>query len=70
VTGSEHGPGQPPVGDQQKVQRRDEIIAAAKKVFARNGFQTWLVLVERVVCGPNPMCSTESRTTSTACSRP
>jgi AcrR family transcriptional regulator len=28
----------PATSDQQKSQRRDEIIAAAKKVFARNGF--------------------------------
>jgi AcrR family transcriptional regulator len=30
----------PATSDQEKSQRRDEIIAAAKKVFARNGFHT------------------------------
>jgi AcrR family transcriptional regulator len=28
----------PAISDQEKSQRRDEIMAAAKKVFARNGF--------------------------------
>jgi AcrR family transcriptional regulator len=28
----------PATSDQEKSQRRDEIIAAAKKVFAHNGF--------------------------------
>ena len=28
----------PAVSDNDKLQRRDEIMAAAKKVFARNGF--------------------------------
>ena len=28
----------PAVSDDDKSQRRDEIMAAAKKVFARNGF--------------------------------
>jgi AcrR family transcriptional regulator len=30
----------PAISDQEKSQRRDEIMAAAKKVFARNGFHT------------------------------
>jgi AcrR family transcriptional regulator len=31
-------PGRPAVSDESKLQRRDEIMAAAKNVFARNGF--------------------------------
>jgi AcrR family transcriptional regulator len=30
--------GRPAVSDEKRLQRRDEIMAAAKKVFARNGF--------------------------------
>ena len=38
VTGDSRPPGQPAVSDQQQPGRRDDIMAAAKKVFARNGF--------------------------------
>jgi hypothetical protein len=30
----------PAVSDDDKLQRREEIMTAAKKVFARNGFHT------------------------------
>jgi AcrR family transcriptional regulator len=39
-TGSGTGPA---ASDQEKAQRQDEIIAAAKKVFAKNGFQATTV---------------------------
>jgi AcrR family transcriptional regulator len=38
VTGDAHPSAQRAVSGQQQPQRRDEIIAAAKKVFAHNGF--------------------------------
>ena len=38
MTGDAYPPGRPGVSDQQQSQRREEIIAAAKKVFARNRF--------------------------------
>jgi AcrR family transcriptional regulator len=38
VTDATRARRRPATSDQQKSQRRDEIIAAAKKVFARNGF--------------------------------
>ena len=38
MTGDPSPPGQPVVSDQQQPGRRDDIMVAAKKVFARNGF--------------------------------
>jgi AcrR family transcriptional regulator len=38
VSGETRTRRRPAVSDDDKLQRRDEIIAAAKKVFARNGF--------------------------------
>jgi AcrR family transcriptional regulator len=38
VTGDTRVRRRPALSDEEKLQRRDEIMAAAKKVFARNGF--------------------------------
>jgi AcrR family transcriptional regulator len=38
VSGGTRTRGRPAVSDDDKLQRRDEIMAAAKKVFVRNGF--------------------------------